>query len=140
MLSKRGSAEFLTYCGMFPFVLAAVMHIWWPLFLGSYLKNIIFVYWAVIVSFIAGIHWGIYLFRDLPINLFVRSNIIALTAWVSVVSSISGSKCLLILCFMYLLYIDRQLVRSGNIERWYMRARTIATSGVTLTLAIVIFV
>ena len=126
-MKKEILAQILTYAGTLPFLGAAIIPTVQADFLGLNYNQIILTYGAVIASFIAGIHWGIYLFKDTALNLFVHSNIAALLAWFAVVASVPGSAGILIICFLYLLFIDKQLANAGTIEAWYMRMRIVAS-------------
>lgn len=134
-MKKQTLAQVLTYAGTLPFLGAVAASIVHPDFLGLNYEHIVLTYGAVIASFIAGIHWGTYLFKDAPINLFVHSNIATLLAWFAVVANLPGSAGILIICFFYLLFIDKQLSNAGIIEDWYMRMRLIASVVVMFALA-----
>ena len=133
-MKKALLSQCLTYAGVLPFLGAAIIPAVKPNFLGLNYDNIILTYGAVIVSFVAGVHWGIYLFKDPPLNLFIHSNIAALLAWSAVLVAHPGSAFILLLCFLYLIVIDRQLWKAGVIEKWYLRTRLIATTLVLFAL------
>ena len=103
-------------------------------FLGLNYDSVILTYGAVIASFVAGIHWGIYLFKDAPLNLFIHSNVVALLAWCAVMVAHPANTVILLICFLYLIVIDRQLWKAGVIEKWYLRTRLIATTLVLFAL------
>lgn len=87
-------------------------------------------YSLVIVSFVAGSHWGIYLQNDAsaPVNLFMTSNVSVLVPWLAfVLGSINSTLLALILAFVLLLVIDRRLLTFGLIDTAYFRLRAIAT-------------
>jgi hypothetical protein len=134
-MKKETLAQILTYSGILPFLCAAIIPVIQPDFLTLDYNDIILTYGAVIASFIAGIHWGVYMFKDTQINLFIHSNIAALMAWFAAVVAIPGSAGILIVCFSYLLFIDKQLAKVNVIEPWYMRMRIIASTLVILALA-----
>lgn len=83
-------------------------------------------YGAIIISFLSGIHWGLYLThaKARRINLLISSNVIALLAWLSLLLLIPVTQYLIqITCFISLLLIDRQLLVDGAIERWFYQLR-----------------
>lgn len=83
-------------------------------------------YGAIIISFLSGIHWGLYLThaKARRINLMISSNVIALLAWLSLLLLIPVTQYLIqITCFISLLLIDRQLLADGAIERWFYQLR-----------------
>jgi len=133
-MRKETIAKTLTYAGILPFLGAAGLSIFAPDFSGANYKHILLAYGAVIASFIAGIHWGIFLFKESPLNLFIHSNVIALLAWVAMALSMTSSVLILIFCFLYLLFIDQKLSNAQIIESWYMRMRIHASVIVILTL------
>lgn len=135
-MKKERLAQVLTYAGTLPFFGAAIIPIIQPDFSDLNYNNVILTYGAVIVSFIAGVHWGIFLFRDTQLNLFIHSNIVALLAWLAVIIAMSWSAWILILCFSYLLFIDKKLYNTRTIEPWYFRLRTAASLIVISTIAI----
>lgn len=133
-MRKKRLAQGLTYAGVLPFLCAVVIPIIRPDFLSLDYDCIILTYGAVIASFIAGTHWGIYVLKDTRDNLFIHSNIAALLAWLAVVVGMSISAGLLAACFVYLLFVDKRLAAAGVLEAWYMRMRTIASMAVILAL------
>ena len=133
-MKKALLAQCLTYAGVLPFLGAAIMPAVKSNFLGLNYDSVILTYGAVIASFVAGIHWGIYLFKDAPLNLFIHSNVVALLAWCAVMFAHPANTVILLICFLYLIVIDRQLWKAGVIEKWYLRTRLIATTLVLFAL------
>ena len=90
------------------------------------------------MSFLAGAHWGTYLYRSdrAPVNLFITSNVIVVAVWfVSLLANFRSTLLTLIVAFAYLLFVDLRLKRAGIIDENYWRIRLHAT-----TLAIVALV
>ena len=121
-------ANLLTYSGTLPFIGCAI-----AMKLPSIITNVNFIasaYGAVIISFLCGIHWGIYLFFSSRCsrNLLISSNFIALVAW-SLLIIPFHSLCFLIqvLCFIYLLIIDIKLRDAAVLPEWFYRLRRNAT-------------
>lgn len=137
-MPKQRLAERLTYSGTIPFWGLVVLTIWFDTFpvLGIPLDHLVFTYAAVIASFIAGIHWGVYLFKDTALNLFIQSNIIALLAWGSHFVMPIISVIILIYCFLHLIVIDRVLFKHDVIDYWFYAMRIKATLIVVSTLVI----
>jgi hypothetical protein len=97
-------------------------------------------YSAVILSFLCGIHWAIFLFfaEKCPHNLLITSNIIALLAWASLLDVHSDtSKLLQQLCFLYLLTLDLRLRDASVLPAWFYTIRRNATAIVIFCLAII---
>lgn len=114
-------AKALTYSGLLPFL-------YFPVYLFFTGNNVIFgfdveallvAYSAVIVSFIAGIHWGIFLFKKGSLNLFLCSNIIALLACLSIFSIFFLNLIILILC------LYRKIIEvSRKFKEWLIEEAT----------------
>lgn len=135
-MSKKLIATILTYAGTIPFIFIAILSTFKPDVLGVSSALLLMSYGAVIVSFISGTHWSIYLLKDIPINLFIRSNIITLFAWISVILLNTFSPFILIICLLYLLYIDQKLEKINITSDWYLQMRMIATIIVSTALGI----
>lgn len=121
-------ARILTYMGTIPF-----------LFLGMAVAfqvkdfdyNLALVaYGAVIISFLSGIHWAVFLFfsQKCSRNLLLHSNFITLVGWLTVLPVWPRlAFSLQILLFIYLLIIDFELYRSKIIPLWFFKLRFNAT-------------
>ena len=99
------------------------------------------IYSAIIISFIAGIHWACFLFfsERCPRNLLLASNIVALLAWLSLLADETPWQILLqILCFLYLLALDFMLKKAAILPTWFYRLRCHATLIVVLSLSIML--
>jgi uncharacterized membrane protein len=121
--AKIKTAQILTYSGIIPFAFFALL----PLtqFQLPLIDNdlALIAYGTVIASFISGIHWGIYLFKESPLNLFITSNIIALLAWASLLIMPILGKLVIVLCLGALFYIDQKLHTETIIEDWFFKIR-----------------
>ena len=130
-------ARFLTYTGIMPFVffgMAVALHV------GSLDYSLaLFAYGAIIISFLCGIHWAVFLFfsQNCPRNLLFHSNAISLLGWFSLLQTIYYlTFALQILCFLYLLMLDLELYRNKVIPLWFFHLRLHATIVVVLLLLI----
>jgi hypothetical protein len=135
-MKKQQLAPLLTYGGLIPFISLPLIQIILPNVLALDYTQMSLTYGAIIASFISGMHWGVYLFKSCPVNLFIHSNIIALLAWLSVLSAPVIGFLILILCFLYLLYIDKKLYKAEILNAWFWRLRLYVTSIVILTLGL----
>jgi SAM-dependent methyltransferase len=96
-------------------------------------------YSAIIIAFLAGIHWACFLFfaNTCPRPLLLTSNLVALLAWLGLLAPQAPWSMLLhILCFLYLLVLDHRLQQAGILPAWFYRLRCRATSIVVLSLGI----
>lgn len=120
--------QYLTYAGTIPFIVCALL----PLVGVSTIANvgdvdfIARLYGLAIVSFVAGSHWGTYLYNRMrcPANLFLVSNIVVLSAWFAFL--LTGSVIsifVLILALLYLLFVDFSLYRVGITTADYFTTR-----------------
>lgn len=130
-------ARFLTYTGIMPFIffgMAVALHA-----RGLDYSLALFAYGAIIISFLCGIHWAVFLFfsQNCPRNLLFHSNAISLLGWLSVLQTMSYlTYALQILCFLYLLMLDLGLYRNKVIPLWFFHLRLNATIVVALLLFI----
>ena len=134
--SKRTPASLFTYSGILPFLFFPCYRLFTgsSTFLAFDIQTLLMAYSAVIVSFVAGIHWGVFLFRQCSLNLFLHSNMIALLSWVSLLSTLLWGVAILLFCFVYLLWIDTVLVRQQLLEPWFYRLRVHASVMALLSL------
>lgn len=131
-------AQILTYGGTLPLIACAA------LVTTSYhdpsIIRIACTYSAIIVSFLCGIHWAIYLFfsEKCPRNFLISSNGIALLAWGSLLSLGHHSLSFLLqaVCFLYLLTLDLKLRDAGVLPEWFYTLRRNATGIVVLCLSV----
>jgi hypothetical protein len=131
-------AKLLTYSGTLPLIgCAAAMLMPIGAIDAGFLAR---TYSAVIISFLCGIHWAAYLFfsEKCPRNLLVTSNIIALIAWLSLITAPQGISLLLPpFCFLYLLMLDMKLRDCGILPEWFYHLRRNATIIVVLCLSLI---
>ncbi len=117
-------AFLLAMAGTLPFFLGLLLLVaGWPLqqFSGAMLSH---TYGVVIVSFLAGIQWGVYLFAQGHLNLFIASNLIALLAWFSLLLAGRFIGFLLLdVCFIAALVVDWYCHRDGIISKWFWTLR-----------------
>lgn len=131
------TAKLLTYAGTLPLVIAAVERVVGRLE-PSDVVWVASTYSAIIIAFLAGIHWACYLFfaDRCPRNLLLTSNGVALLAWLSLLVPQYQPWQLLLqtLCFLYLLTLDYKLAFAGILPPWFYRLRRNATVIVVLAL------
>jgi len=133
-------AKLLTYSGTLPligcaFAMALSVNV---IDIGFFARA----YGAVIISFLCGMHWAIYLFfsNNCPRNLLISSNSIALIAWLILITPFNKISLLLQpVCFLYLLILDMKLHDAGILPEWFYNVRRNATVTVLLCLGIIIW-
>jgi hypothetical protein len=87
-------------------------------------------YAALIIAFLGGTQWDLFLVfsQRSPINLMVQSNLVTLIAWAGLlVLPATGAIAVHALCFLYLLFLDYRLFKSGIIPLWYFSLRRLVT-------------
>ena len=134
----------LTYAGALPFVFCALL----PFFgidewrnVGTF-EYIARLYGLAIASFVAGSHWGTYLYNrePSPTNLFVTSNAVVLAAWFAFLLTIPVmTQFVLLLSFLYLLFVDYNLHKAGLTTSHYFRMRAYVTLIVCVCLVVNIY-
>ena len=122
----------LTYAGALPFIACAALP-----FLGidewrnvGSVEFIARLYGLAIASFVAGSHWGTYLYNReaSPSNLFLTSNAVVLAAWFAFLFTIPVmTQFVLLLSFLYLLFVDYNLHKAGLTTTFYFRTRAYVT-------------
>ncbi len=127
-------ARLLTNAGVLPFIGACALAFYGQI---EQAQRLALSYGAVIASFLAGIHWAVYMQHGerCPRNLFITSNITALLVFASLLlANIKVALLLQILCFLYVLVIDLKLHLAGIWPIWFYRLRLVATALVVLAL------
>lgn len=120
----------LAALGVLPFWLLPLIELMFEPSLPWSLTAISLVYSAVIISFIAGTHWGVCLMRNVKLDLFIKSNVITLIAWASVFLMPMVALIIMAACFIYLLMIDKRLYDDLIIDDWYFALRKRITTTV----------
>jgi len=132
-------AKSLTYSGTLPFILCVISLLMnFPFMEASFLVR---AYASVIISFLCGIHWAIYLFFSdkCPKNLFISSNVVAAIAWLSLITPPYIIFLMLQpICFLYMLFLDFQLCKALILPNWFYNLRRNATIIVILSLSTII--
>lgn len=128
------STKILTYAGVLPYIIALIVcltpykFVTWP-----FLAVLISSYSALIISFIAGSHWGIVLDKD-AVKTRLISNLMTLIAWVGLLfPSWVISWSILMVCFLSLLLVEYRMHRNHQINLSYFKMRLHVTMIVVLS-------
>jgi hypothetical protein len=134
----------LTYAGALPFTAFALL----PLLGVSAIQRIgsvdyiAAVYALTIVSFMAGVHWGMALDpqrTEWPVNLFLSSNAVTIMAWLVFLSTTPKITLIIgILAFLYLLWVDYRLYSLNMLTAHYLQTRRRVTALVVLSLLMIV--
>lgn len=139
MTSISKWAPTLTLAGAIPFALPALLYLLGisqlPM-LGA-LKTVVGSYGLVILSFMAGVHWGQVINRPHWHQLLIVSNMITLSGWFAFLTANTTLLwCVLITGFCALLLVDRRLLSAGLITQAYWRLRVVVTAIVSASLLV----
>jgi hypothetical protein len=145
-------ARVLTYLGVLPFLFAVFIsispHMNLPDFLGGEIayagfkaKALLHSYAVVILSFLAGIQWGVCLHDNKQTKLILISNVLAIMAWLSLMAFASKfALSILLFGFIIALIADSKAYKNQLIPKWFWHLRMKVSVIVCLALLIVIFV
>lgn len=128
--------RFLTISGILPFLIILVLSLFqiYPIPLDY--QFIFSTYSVIIISFIAGSHWGIAKNISNGKRIKIESNLITLIAWACILWNSIYAWVVVILCFIYLQYIDLRLRNKSYISQYYYQSRLVATSCVVVIITI----
>jgi hypothetical protein len=132
-------APALTLAGATPFAVPALLYLFGinqlPL-LGA-LQPIVASYGLVILSFMAGVHWGQVIHQARWHQLLIISNVITLSGWFAfLTANITLLWCVLMLGFVALLLVDRRLLAADLITQVYWQLRVLVTAIVVASLLV----
>ena len=118
----------LAYAGTLPFIACAILPwIGMPVVAGiGSCAYIAAAYGVAIVSFMAGIHWGTFLYQadSLPVNLLLTSNAITVAVWLAfILTPVAVSIAVIAAALVLLLAVDFRLARVGLLTPDYLRTR-----------------
>lgn len=137
-MSKQGLAWTLTLLGAIPFLVFSLglLFDYYPVLSAYYYREFFFSYAAIILSFLAGIHWGIALNKPHTNFLLISSNIVALGGWFTLMlPSPVLVSILLFVGFSIQLIIDMCLYKAKMIEAWFIKLRSMISLMVLVTIS-----
>jgi hypothetical protein len=130
-------AKRLTYSGTLPLLSCTLG--FYSTCTGINFQAAAITYAMLIIAFLSGIHWAIYLSsaKKCPSNLFLSSNAITLLAYTTFfIPQPAINLGLDLICFWALLYYEKTLCALNILPLWYYRLRRNATVIVSLLLII----
>lgn len=151
-MNHQKKATILTFLGVIPFVFAVLIALYNHFNLAetfdytikfarfkSYL--VAHTYGAVIISFLAGIQWGVSMSQDNHKGYFITSNVLALLAWFSLFT-LATFNGLMVIAFGIITawIIDRKMYRAGLIPEWFWLLRTNISTLVLLSLVVLLYI
>jgi Protein of unknown function (DUF3429) len=137
LTNRRRIVTALTAAGIIPFAGLALLS-WFQThipYTSIAIDFLVLSYAAVIISFIAGTHWGVALLTEDTGSLLIWSNIITLAAWAGLsLPIVILSVQTMIICLCLLLWLDFKLYKAGLHPKWYITLRGTITLGVIICL------
>jgi len=145
MIEESRTYQLLAMLGTLPFVASAGLAVAGYTHDGIAPANFIAgSYGLAILCFLCGAHWATYLYKrdEVPFNLFIISNVVVVIIWLTYL--LTGLSLLTfasqVLAFVFLLDIDRRLVRIGLVSAHYLGVRLQATVIAVVSLLVVMYV
>lgn len=138
-MRKIKNYKYLIIAGVTPFIFLTLLVISGinKLPLLGVTAHISAIYSIIIVSFMAGIHWGTYLYKNSDINLLVTSNVAAIATFLAtILLPLKFSLLVIAIIFGLLLAIDKELYDQKLLSEKYFELRVIITMIVCLCLVI----
>lgn len=132
MLDHIQTYQRLAFAGTLPFVgCAAALSLELNGQLDSaWLMHALCSYGLLIVSFMCGVHWGTYLYKQqhCPVNLFITSNIITLLCWFCILTELPlAMLASQLIAFASLLLLDYALHKKQIISLDYFKTRSVVS-------------
>ena len=133
----------LAWLGTLPFIIATIVCFTpFRLFLWPFLVVLVSTYAAMIVTFIAGSHWGLsaHIPEKNAKKVMIYSNLITLLAWLGILfPSWIVSWVIVLTCYWLAYAIDKTIHKHGGSDDNYLKMRLHVTTFVTVSLCLMIF-
>lgn len=122
----------LTYAGALPFVVFNIMLLLHFDFVLSteFIYKAFLTYGAIIMSFLAGMHWGIAITMSQPMSVYLllSSNVVAILAWICLILNIHFLTLILLgILYLYQLVIDCKLAKDHLLTKGFLLTRIVIT-------------
>jgi len=133
----------LSWFGTLPFIIATIICFTkFKIFVWPFLVVIISTYAAMIVTFVAGSHWGMSATLDYKKakKIMISSNVITLLAWAGILfPSWIVSWSIILVCYWLAFLMDRVIFLNGGSSMTYLKMRLYITVFVSLSLLIMMY-
>lgn len=126
---EQRQVTWLVVAGILPFLAHAILALSQAeiILSGHNYALLLNIYAAVIISFVAGMHWGIHLMHQMREPVFITSNVFALAAWAACFLPTSLTCLLHAACIALLWRFDKSLSVAGILHSDFYRLRVIVT-------------
>ena len=134
MNNLKKTVQALTIGGILPFLLLAVSSILLKEHTVSF-QRAFSIYSTAIVCFVAGSQWGLLLKKTTLSFILTQTNLITLISICGLFINPLGSNIINIICFLWLLYLERLLFLNQITAPWYFYLRKNTTITVVLIIS-----
>ena len=142
IMFKINTSNILILMGSIPFIFFMALSFFsLDNFFNYSINYLASIYSIIIISFISGTHWGIFLNNNIPINLFASSNIVTITVYFSFLTLDNFYFTLIsIICFISLLLFDFYIYKQAITLIDYFVIRFLVSMIVIFSLLILLFI
>ena len=142
IMFKINTSNILILMGSIPFIFFLALSFFsLDNFFNYSINYLASIYSIIIISFISGTHWGIFLNNKIPINLFASSNIVTITVYFSFLTLDNFYFTLIsIISFISLLLFDFYIYKQAITLIDYFVIRFLVSMIVIFSLLILLFI
>lgn len=142
IMFKINTSNILILMGSIPFIFFVALSFFsLDNFFNYSINYLASIYSIIIISFISGTHWGIFLNNKIPINLFASSNIVTITVYFSFLTLDNFYFTLIsIISFISLLLFDFYIYKQAITLIDYFVIRFLVSMIVIFSLLILLFI
>ena len=142
IMFKINTSNILILMGSIPFIFFVALSFFsLDNFFNYSINYLASIYSIIIISFISGTHWGIFLNNKIPINLFASSNIVTITVYFSFLTLDNFYFTLIsIISFISLLLFDFYIYKQAITLIDYFVIRFLVSMIVIFSLIILLFI
>ena len=142
IMFKINTSNILILMGSIPFIFFVALSFFsLDNFFNYSINYLASIYSIIIISFISGTHWGIFLNNKIPINLFASSNIVTITVYFSFLTLDNFYFTLIsIISFISLLLFDFYIYKQAITLIDYFAIRFFVSMIVIFSLLVLLFI
>ena len=142
IMFKINTSNILILMGSIPFIFFMALSFFsLDNFFNYSINYLVSIYSIIIISFISGTHWGIFLNNKIPINLFASSNIVTITVYFSFLTLDNFYFTLIsIISFTSLLLFDFYIYKQAITLIDYFVIRFLVSMIVIFSLLVLLFI
>jgi hypothetical protein len=124
-MDKITIAKFLTYAGSIPFIFLTILNLkGTQTIYGTDVTKALIAYAAIILSFVAAIHFAYGIIQDQYAKSFlIKSNVIALAAWIALLIQFKLAILIILAGFIITTFIEICAFKKAVIPEWFFKLR-----------------